>query len=675
MIHRLPITLIGALIASAPLAAQSVTGVGSAGNRGPASAAPRVRRAELAGNSLPAYPWFEYVRAFHEGATVEVAVDPGRFPELVGRTCEVWLVASRDEAGWAADGTLVDARGAPQTETIVPGSIQGDSFLVDAGTLSGDAGTDLGVGYDVVIDADRDGVLSPGDVIDGLGLEAGLYVVRDTTLPGPLPVTETLYSGGTYLGQNTFYPTGIAGMGQLPLVVVSHGNGHNYQWYDHIGFHLASYGYVVMSHENNTGPGIETASTTTLTNTDYFLANLSTIEGGVLDGHIDSHHITWIGHSRGGEGVVRAYTRVYTGAYFPAHFTRDDIVLVSSISPVTFLSEAESNPSEVTYFFMYGAADSDVTGSPASGTSHPFALFERARGDRQLVYLQGVGHAWFHNGGGSCWCTGPALLNQAITHEVELGYYLPLVEHYISGNVPSLDFFQRPYYDFHPAGADPAVVATTEYRQALATDDAVIDDYQGQPSNDVSSSGGAVSYTVSALAEGQLRDQDGSFVYSAAVPMNGMTRAQGNFDNSRGVVFEWDSSSYYELGVVPALRDFSQRAFLSFRACQGSRHPNTDAWNAPLTFTVTLRDGAGHTSSIDVGNYARVTRTYPRTGSGSGAGWANEFTTVRLRLTDFLTDGSGLDLTDVEAVRFEFGSGAGSDEGRLGLDDVELTRS
>ena len=44
-------------------------------------------------------------------------------------------------------------------------------------------------------------------------------------------------------------------MGQLPLVIISRGNGHNFQWYDHIGNHLASYGYVVMSHDNNTEPG------------------------------------------------------------------------------------------------------------------------------------------------------------------------------------------------------------------------------------------------------------------------------------------------------------------------------------------------------------------------------------------------------------------------------------
>ena len=47
---------------------------------------------------------------------------------------------------------------------------------------------------------------------------------------------------------------------------------------------------------------------------------------------------------------------------------------------------------------------------------------------------------------------------------------------------------------------------------------------------------------------------------------------------------------------------------------------------------------------------------------------------MRLRLTDFQTDGSGLLLQDVRTLRFDFGAGAGSAQGRLGLDDVELVK-
>ena len=93
-----------------------------------------------------------------------------------------------------------------------------------------------------------------------------------------------------------------------------------------------------------------------------------------------------------------------------------------------------------------------------------------------------------------------------------------------------------------------------------------------------------------------------------------------------------------------------------------------------LTFTVTLRDGSGTTSSVDIGAYGGgVEEPYQRDGAGEGVGWFNEFETIRIRLTDFLTNGSGLDLTDVEAVRLDFGPSFGSNEGRLGLDDVELT--
>ena len=45
----------------------------------------------------------------------------------------------------------------------------------------------------------------------------------------------------------------------------------------------------------------------------------------------------------------------------------------------------------------------------------------------------------------------------------------------------------------------------------------------------------------------------------------------------------------------------------------------------------------------------------------------------RIRLSDFLHNGSGLDLTDVVALRLEFGSGYGNNQGRIGLDSVEVT--
>ena len=54
-------------------------------------------------------------------------------------------------------------------------------------------------------------------------------------------------------------------------------------------------------------------------------------------------------------------------------------------------------------------------------------------------------------------------------------------------------------------------------------------------------------------------------------------------------------------------------------------------------------------------------------------GWGCEFETLRLRLTDFLADGSTLNLGLIEAVRLEFGPSYGSPVGRLSLDDLVLS--
>ena len=181
---------------------------------------------ELAGRSLAAYPYFEFVRAFNEGSPLEVAVDPGVHPGLVGRTVDLHVVASKSVAGWSGDPTLVDLTGAVETVTVVAGSIQANTFVADPGTLGGDAGIELGVPYDVVVDVDRDGLLGAGDLIDGLHPSlAGAYVVHDVAAPGPLAVTEIVYSGGPFLGQDTFHPSGIAAMGELPVVFLSHGTG------------------------------------------------------------------------------------------------------------------------------------------------------------------------------------------------------------------------------------------------------------------------------------------------------------------------------------------------------------------------------------------------------------------------------------------------------------------
>lgn len=654
----------------------------------PLAAAAAAIRTELAGNTLAEYPFFESVRAFNVDAPVEVAIDPTRFPAVVGDTCDVFVVAHKSPSQWGSDPSLVDVTpGGPQSESFVAGSIQANTFQVTAPSqLSADAGLGIGVGYDVVLDCDQDGTLGDGDFIDGLGGEAGFYRVHDISSAGPLAVTEVAYNldagvaagfgiVGTMLGQDLYFPTNVAAMGKLPLVVVSHGNGHNFQWYDHIGNHLASYGYVVMSHANHTGPGPFTASTTTLGHTDAFLdqAEAGAIAGGALVGHLDPERIVWIGHSRGGEGVAIAYDRLFDGTHAPTHFARPGIRLISSMLPTDFEGTDVANPHDASYHLWTASGDSDVSGAAGSSCCQTFRIHDRATRYRQSTVVQGTGHGWYHDedAAGAVF-TGPCPLDENLTHRIQLAHLLALAAHYVHGNVPALDFLTRQYERFRPIGVptgNPCIVVSHEYRNGATVGSFVIDDYQTETGTGTSSSGASVTFDVENLTEGRLDDNNSDFAWTATDPFNGATQGLAT-DTTRGVVFDWtDSDRFYEWQVPPGERDFTRFLVLSFRGAQGTQHPNTLAVLGDLTFDVTLRDGDGVSRSIDVGAYGGgLEQPYQRSG-----GWHNEMETIRLRTTDFLHDGSGLDLTNVVAVRLDVGPSHGSSRGRIVVDELMLT--
>ncbi|MFQ5738132.1 MAG: hypothetical protein ACE5JX_03925 [Acidobacteriota bacterium] len=639
---------------------------------------------DLAGNPLNGYPHFEFVRAFNGDAPVMAAVDPTRFPALVGVTADIYVTAAKST--WTIGDPLVDVSLGVETFAFGGTSITDNIVQVAAGgELNSDAGTDIGVPYDIVIDADRDGTLSNGDFLDGSGNEAGFYAVKDLVANGPLATSVIDYAvtGVTpgFSRERTFFPAAIAAMGQLPLIIISHGNGHQYNWYDYLQDHLASYGYIIMSHQNNTGPGIETASTTTLEHTDAILSQQGAIGGGVLNGHIDANRISWIGHSRGGEGVARAFDRILDGTWVPVNYNLNDIQFLSSIAPTDFLGPLSSNPHGVNYHFLYGSADGDVCGCPNNDIAQAFHILERATEFRASTYIHGADHNDFNCCGFNDF-QGPAgtEIGRTEAQRVAKGVYLAVVKHYVEGNIPSKDYLWRQYERFKPISVSPGTTVVSEYKEGPSSGKFVIDDYQSSPFPRRSSSGGRVIFNVTDLTEDLLNDNNADFTSVSSDPFNGMTGAAFS-DETNGVVFSVSPTDGLQVMLwdVPAAdSDFSAFKYLSFRAAQGTRHPLTTARQADESWFVLLVDGAGGSSFIDFSVYGGgIEEPYQRTGFGTGAGWQNEFETVRIRLTDFLTGRSGvpatLDLTNVTRVGFVFVNSSGLLSSRLGLDDLEVT--
>jgi hypothetical protein len=320
-----------------------------------------------------------------------------------------------------------------------------------------------------------------------------------------------------------------------------------------------------------------------------------------------------------------------------------------------------------------------VDGRPTNPVAEAQPLLEHAGGNFIWLMLQGVGHGSLHSGfgGGEC-VVGPWLIGWIPSNNISKVYMLLELEWFARGNHAAKDYITHCYEDLHPTGlvapSDTTGVVSINYKDAAASGTVIIDDYQSNPTPGLSSSGGTVTYDVSNLTEGNLNG-DTNFDFTVGDPFNGCENMEGADPPQMGVVFDWTSGEqkFYRLDIVPGQQDFSARTFFSMRAAQGTRHPETVALNGPLFFTVELRDAAGHTGAIRTQAYGGIKRPYQRGGYGTGLGWFNEWSTMRIRLADFENDNTQLDLAHVVSVTLKFGSASGSARGRLAVDQIELT--
>ena len=271
--------------------------------------------------------------------------------------------------------------------------------------------------------------------------------------------------------------------------------------------------------------------------------------------------------------------------------------------------------------------------------------------------------------------TGPCPIYEAGTHLVQLGLMLPMYKHYAEGNVPGEDYLWRQYEHFHPpavpVGIDPCYVVSQEYRNGA--EDGIAYHRRLRDANrnrTLSSSGGAVTYDVTNLTEGRLDDNNGDFSWSSGDPFNGATQASTDAQRHRqGRRLRLERcEQILRVGRRAGPAELRDLEVPRRPRRQGTQHPYTMATNGILTFTITLRDGAGNTSSINTGAYGGgFGMPYARSG-----GWHNEMRRIRIRTTDFLANGSGLDLTNIVAVRLNFGPSWGTNQGRIVIDELML---
>ncbi|HET9481775.1 MAG TPA: hypothetical protein VFP98_08470 [Candidatus Polarisedimenticolia bacterium] len=658
----------------------------------------------LAGRPLAAYPWFEFVRAINQNQRLETALDPNRHAERLGLEYDVYVVRHKTPADWAQDPTLDDLTKRVERVAVVGPSIQ-QNVVVPWRQLRADQTEALGAPYDVVYDFGHDGTLDPGDLIDGFHFrEAGFYVLEDTTLDGPLAVakfefddpnlfyTEGFDGGSTRRMRSrglVYYPNPLPA-GKLPLVTFSHGNTGiqtSYQGYQHLQRLLASHGFITASFDMfpaHVSLGIRWRGWLTNKNTERLIlqTKLKDESGnpyppmgdGILDEKVDPARLVTVGHSRGGEGVIFQYNQVANpdipGIRPPngtlQGFDANSFQGISTFAQTTFYSAADGSKTDGRDFLMFfGSADDDVCGC-TSGVL-PTVHYNRARGDKAMLYLYGAGHGYF-NQLWSCTCSGPFFMTRPDVEAITKGYLFPWVMLVTYDNVPALDLFTRSPSVFRPIGTEfigPEKRIINLWRDGKTRGNFVLEDYQKNENDPfLSSSGQPVTFTVLNLFEGLFLDTNPAGGWSSTEPDGGF------WWQTNGAIWDYNGTAFdYVQTLDPAEQDLSDDVWLSFITCQQANHVDNKRNAGERHFSVTLVDVNGNRSSINLQAYGATEEPYLRSN-----GWGSPFKTYRLRLSDFETDASGIDLRAIREVRLEFGVNFGSKRARLGFDDLEIVK-
>jgi hypothetical protein len=225
-------------------------------------------------------------------------------------------------------------------------------------------------------------------------------------------------------------------------------------------------------------------------------------------------------------------------------------------------------------------------------------------------------------------------------------------------------YFLEPPALLRPLGVDPSLKMHQQARLQTGVAKAVMDDYETDVSTSVSSSGQAVSGTVSGatvayLLDGNLGDE--SEVYNRF------------FQETKGVLFNWIASTVYTESLDPAQQDLREAKAICFRVAQQPKNPLTLALNGPMRLSVELEDASSRVSAVSTAMLDEIPGIYPAT-VGSADTTSAAFKTFRFPTAAFTAVGRSLDLAHITKVRIKLGGPGDSPQGRVAVDDLEVEK-
>lgn|GEM_PF-5204125 len=258
-------------------------------------------------------------------------------------------------------------------------------------------------------------------------------------------------------------PDKLAGTGKLPVVLLNHGHHHSwdfsvdasgtsvtgiavkpsYTGYAYLQDALAQHGIVSASVDHNfacaTKSLIETRADTIIAALDV-LFNEDAAATSRYSGRLDFTKIGLMGHSRGGDAVVRAVKKIGASVSLLFKYT---VKAVCSLAPtdvtgggVAANRMALAQDDLLCYQVVYGALDGDVIGDgfdSAFGTG--FRHYDRAQCPKTMAFLDACCHnafntVWFADGNDS---SDPRLASQTDHQKIAVDYIGDLFRWQLNG--------------------------------------------------------------------------------------------------------------------------------------------------------------------------------------------------------------------------------------------------
>lgn len=374
------------------------------------------------------------------------------------------------------------------------------------------------------------------------------------------------------------------------------------------------------------------------------------------------NNIGLIGHSRGGEAVVRAAEFIATSSA-PADL--NNINAIASLAP-TDLWEQEDLTQDVPYYVLYGSRDGDVDGGtsrrryhlPRAGADDPtgsggFSLYDRAVNNttKSMSFVYRANHNGFITSRSRD--PVPGTISNTRQRAVVRAYMTGFMRQHLL----SEDIWQ-PYFvgSFLPMSVNFEQIYQ-QYHDMRPGNFHVVDNFQDNPHNwNVSSSGGAVTYSGNAanLREGYL------------APRNDPPHTTIDVDSPHETyglkISRWQPNETLRFEIRATGMDVTPWTHLSFRICQVARQKISSIDTMKIAIEDADNPAGRHQQPLP----RKVPRPDPRPVHRLTK---SALMTVRLPLSDFANN--GVALVRAKYVEFIFPN---SGSGFVEIDSVEFTK-